>query len=92
MFIVQITLFDENNATVEGNDLLLDIQMEITLSSESCLFGKIQLMGKPREHKSAREVPNIAIVHRTAVNFLRILKVSDQLISRDNLQFGTGVQ
>ncbi|RMC15543.1 hypothetical protein DUI87_07738 [Hirundo rustica rustica] len=29
---------------------------------------------------------------RTAVNFLRILEVSDQLISRNNLQFGTGVQ
>lgn len=31
-------------------------------------------------------------VHRPAVNFLRILKVSDQLISQDNLLFGTEVQ
>lgn len=30
--MVKIILFDEDNATMEGNDLLLDVQMEITLS------------------------------------------------------------
>lgn len=46
---------------MEGNDLLLDVQVEITLSSESCLLCKMQFMGKPREQKAAREVLNIAM-------------------------------
>lgn len=63
-------LFDEDNATVEGNDLLFtQVQSEITLSSESCLFCKTQLMGKPREHKSTREVLNITMCSKDCCEF-----------------------
>lgn len=63
-------LFDEDNATVEGNDLLFtQVQSEITLSSESCLFCKTQLMGKPREYKSTREVLNITMCSKDCCEF-----------------------
>lgn len=67
--MVKIILFDEDNATVEGNDLLLDVQMEITLFWESCLFCKSQFMGKPRKHKSTMEVLSIAMCTQTCCEF-----------------------
>lgn len=91
MFMVKIILFDEDNATVEGNDLLLDIQMEIRLSSESCLFCKSQFTSQENTSPPGK-CSTLPCVHRSAVNFLRILKVPDQPIFRDSLQFGTGVQ
>lgn len=68
-FILKIILFDEDIATVEGNDLLLDVQMKISLSSESSLFSKTQFVGKPREYKSPREVLNIVVCSQECCEF-----------------------
>ncbi|KAF4788865.1 hypothetical protein TURU_156834 [Turdus rufiventris] len=69
MSLVKTILFDEDNASVVGIDLLLDVQMEITLSSESCLFCKTQFMGKPRKHKSTGEALNIATCSQDCCEF-----------------------
>lgn len=68
MFIVKVILFDEDNAIMGRNDLLLDVQMEMALS-ESCLFCKIQFMDKPREHKSPRELVNVAMCSQDCCEF-----------------------
>lgn len=91
-FIVKIILFDEDTATMEGNDVLLDIQMEITFPQTAACSVKFNSWTSPGNTSLPGNCSTLPCVHRTAVNFLRILKVSDQLISRDNLQFGTGVQ
>lgn len=92
MSLVKIILFDENNASMEGNDLLLDGKWKLHCPQKAACSVKLNYWASPENTSPPGKCSTLPHVRRTIVNFLRILNVSDKLISRENLQFGTGVQ